>query len=126
MKIGQHHDGTASPRKADKPAAARPGQAATASATAASASAANAGAAAQTAAASKAAAPEASAQVAISSTAAKLINTNVQDDGSFDAAKVSRISQAIADGKFKVDANAIADKLISNAQELVSRANRQH
>jgi len=44
------------------------------------------------------------------------------DEGSFDLAKVQRISQAIAQGKFTVNAENIADKLISNAQELVSRA----
>jgi negative regulator of flagellin synthesis FlgM len=42
----------------------------------------------------------------------------------FDAAKVERISQAIRDGSFKVNADAIADKLIANAQELLGRARR--
>lgn len=42
-------------------------------------------------------------------------------DGSFDAAKVGRIAQAIRDGDYKVDHEAIADKLISNAQELLGR-----
>ena len=37
----------------------------------------------------------------------------------FDAEKVERIAQAIRDGKFKVNAEAIADKLIANAQELL-------
>jgi negative regulator of flagellin synthesis FlgM len=39
----------------------------------------------------------------------------------FDAEKVARISQAIADGKFQVNPGVIADKLISNARELLSR-----
>lgn len=43
------------------------------------------------------------------------------DDGSFDAAKVERIAQAIRDGRFQVNAEAIADKLIANAQELLGR-----
>lgn len=42
----------------------------------------------------------------------------------FDAAKVERMRQAIADGSFKVDAAAIADKLIANAQELLSASKR--
>lgn len=45
-------------------------------------------------------------------------------EGSFDQAKVDRISQAIRDGTFKVDAGAIADKLISNAQEVLGRVSR--
>jgi negative regulator of flagellin synthesis FlgM len=45
-------------------------------------------------------------------------------EGSFDQAKVDRISQAIREGTFKVDAGAIADKLISNAQELLGRVSR--
>lgn len=40
-------------------------------------------------------------------------------DGSFDAAKVERISNAIREGRFKVNHEAIADKLIQNAQELL-------
>ena len=69
-------------------------------------------------------APEASAQVDLSSTAASLMASS--EDGSFDAAKVARISQAIADGKFTINPNAIADKMISNAQELLSRNQPQH
>lgn len=67
--------------------------------------------------AEKAATPEASAQVTLSSTAQSL------GDGSaeFDAGKVERLSNAIRDGNYKVNPEAIADKLISNAQELLSR-----
>ncbi len=42
-------------------------------------------------------------------------------DPSFDAAKVERIAGAIRDGKFTVNAEAIADKLIVNAEELLGR-----
>lgn len=42
----------------------------------------------------------------------------------FDAGKVERIKQAIADGSFKIDAAAIADKLIANAQELLGPPER--
>ena len=40
----------------------------------------------------------------------------------FDAEKVSRISDAISKGEFKINPEAIADKLISNAQELLTKA----
>lgn len=74
----------------------------------------------QTGGVKKAASPEASAHIALSSNASSLIS-GVSDEGSFDAEKVQRISKAIAEGKFSVNAEAIADKLIANAQEMVSR-----
>jgi negative regulator of flagellin synthesis FlgM len=45
-------------------------------------------------------------------------------EGSFNAAKVERIAQAIRDGSFSVNAGAIADQLIANAQELLDRTPR--
>ena len=42
-------------------------------------------------------------------------------DGTFDAQKVQRLAQAIKDGKFEVNPEAIADKLIANAQELLGK-----
>lgn len=63
-----------------------------------------------------------SAKVDLSATAAALKNGPV--DASFDTAKVERIAQAIRDGKFEVNAGAIADKLISNAQELLGKSGR--
>lgn len=65
-------------------------------------------------------APEASAQIELSSNASKLM-AGVPEDGSFDAQKVQRIAQAISDGKFSINADAIADKLIANAQEMLGR-----
>ncbi len=41
----------------------------------------------------------------------------------FDAAKVERMKQAIADGSFKVNADVIADKLIANAQGAITASN---
>lgn len=108
MKIGNSPspDGTASTAKAEQRPAARKADATTETAR------------------SAASAPAASAQVAISN-AAQIAASAGADDGSFDAAKVDRISKAISEGKFTINANAIADKLVSNAQELLSaRANK--
>jgi negative regulator of flagellin synthesis FlgM len=42
------------------------------------------------------------------------------DTPSFDAARVSEIKQAITEGRFTINAGAIADRLISSARELVN------
>ena len=39
----------------------------------------------------------------------------------FDAGKVKAVKAAIENGTFKVDAEAVADKLLANAQETLSR-----
>ena len=62
---------------------------------------------------------EASSQVDLSSRASLL--SGVSSDPTFDASKVDRIAQAIRDGKFQVNPEAIAAKLIINAQELLGR-----
>ena len=62
---------------------------------------------------------EASTQVQLSAAASLL--SGPAADPSFDAKKVEHIAQAIRDGKFTVNAEAIADKLIFNAQELLGR-----
>jgi len=72
--------------------------------------------------AAPAAAPDASAKVELSSAAATLLSGGSTPE--FDADKVARISAAIADGSFKVNANVIADKLIANASELLGKAQR--
>jgi negative regulator of flagellin synthesis FlgM len=63
-----------------------------------------------------------SANVEISAEASALASAN--GDGSFDAAKVERVSQAIKDGTYQINHEAIADKLITNAQELLNRTYR--
>lgn len=110
MKIGTNPEVATTPVGVDKPAS---------TATTATAVAANA--AGKSAIAGAKNTPESSAKIALSSTATALL-AGVPDEGSFDAEKVGRIAQAIADGKFTVNPDAIADKLIANAQELLSRA----
>jgi negative regulator of flagellin synthesis FlgM len=64
---------------------------------------------------------EPSAHVALSSAA---LAGSDPADGTFDAEKVARIAQAIKDGKFQINPEAIADKLIANAQELLGKTAR--
>jgi negative regulator of flagellin synthesis FlgM len=66
---------------------------------------------------------EASAKVALSTTVSQLAAGGTE--GVFDAEKVQRISEAIRDGKFTVNADAIADKLIANAQELLGAVSKR-
>jgi len=66
-----------------------------------------------------ASAAEPSATVQISATASQL--SSADGDGTFDADKVQRMAQAIRDGKFEVNADKIADKLIANTQELLRK-----
>ena len=69
---------------------------------------------------SKAALPTGDA-VQLSPLSAQLVDG---DDQPFDAARVSEIKQAIANGGFTINAGAIADRLIDSARELVD-AQRQ-
>ena len=69
--------------------------------------------------ASAAAAPDPSTTVALSSTASSLLSGSSSAD--FDGAKVAQISGAISGGTYKINPVAIADKLISNAQELLGK-----
>lgn len=105
MKIGNSPDVTSTSVGVDKPAAGQTGRAA-----------ANGG----SAQVGSKKPPEASAKLELSTNATQLLQ-GVPDDGSFDAAKVGRISQAITEGKFTVNANVIAEKLIANAQEMLGR-----
>ncbi len=66
---------------------------------------------------------EPSAKVELSATVAQLAAGG--NDGVFDAEKVQRISDAIRDGKFQVNPEAIADKLIANAQELLGNVGKR-
>jgi negative regulator of flagellin synthesis FlgM len=60
--------------------------------------------------------------VQLSAVSAQLIAAD--DAQVFDAARVSEIKQAIADGRFTINAGAIADRLIASTKELID-AQRQ-
>ena len=60
-----------------------------------------------------------STEVALSPAATGM--ADVGNDPTFDTKKVDRIAGAIREGKFKVNAEAIADKLIINAEELLGK-----
>ena len=65
------------------------------------------------------AAVEPSAKVALSPAASLL--AGAAGDPTFDVEKVQRIAGTIRDGRFQVNAEAIADKLVANAEELLGR-----
>lgn len=75
--------------------------------------------------AGKAPVAEPSAQVELSSSAASLQGrVPAAGEGDFDAQKVDRVAQAIAKGQFTVNAAVIADKLISNAKDVLGKNSR--
>jgi negative regulator of flagellin synthesis FlgM len=59
-----------------------------------------------------------SAKVQISSTAKALMESA---DSGVDQAKVDRVRQSISNGTYKVNPEAIADKLIANAQDVLGK-----
>ena len=71
------------------------------------------------AAASASGGSDASAKVELSSTASTLLSGGTSGD--FDAEKVGRIGDAITTGTFKINPEAIADKLIANAHEVLAK-----
>jgi len=59
------------------------------------------------------------------STAAKSLEKPVRNDAAdVDMGKVQAVRASIQEGSFKVNAEAIADKLLSNAQEMLDRSVR--
>lgn len=65
----------------------------------------------------RSAATEASTKVELSAAASLLAAQG--DTADFDAEKVERIAQAIRDGRFEVNAEAIADKLLAHTRDLL-------
>lgn len=75
-----------------------------------------------TAAAGNAAAAVASAGVpVILSKAAQGLDSTARTQGDFNAGKVKAVRTAIENGTFKVDAEVVADKMLANSQEFLSR-----
>lgn len=102
MKIGQHSDKpTPATATSGTPAAGANGTSASAATSAIPAQA------------------DPSAKIELSNTAASLLSTGSTPE--FDADKVASVSKSIDDGSFKVNPGVIADKLISNAQELLQK-----
>jgi len=60
--------------------------------------------------------------VTVSSLARSMEADGASDLAQVDMAKVSAVKQAIADGTYKVNPGVIADKLLSNAQEMLQRS----
>jgi negative regulator of flagellin synthesis FlgM len=65
----------------------------------------------------------ASAKVQLSDAASGLLAVGPASEV-FDAAKVERLAEAIAQGKFVVNPAAVADKLIASSRELLSKTAR--
>lgn len=69
--------------------------------------------------AAAAAQPQAGVTVTLSSSATQALSGSGNSDV-FNADKVEAMKSAIADGSFKVNAEAIADKMLSNAAEMLN------
>ena len=52
------------------------------------------------------------------------VRHNCPSTDTFDSGKVEAMKSAIANGSFQVNAEAIADKLLSNASEMLSASRR--
>lgn len=59
--------------------------------------------------------------VTVSTLARGLEKTDRSEGSSIDTQKVATIKAAIQDGSYKVNPEAIADKLLANAQEMLNR-----
>jgi negative regulator of flagellin synthesis FlgM len=59
--------------------------------------------------------------VTVSTLARSLEKSDATQPGDIDTAKVASVKSAIQDGTYVVNPEAIADKLLSNAQEMLNR-----
>jgi negative regulator of flagellin synthesis FlgM len=69
----------------------------------------------------KSSASSAGVSVSVSNLARALEKPETSSPGDVDLAKVASVKAALQDGSFVVSPEAIADKLLSNAQELLNR-----
>ncbi len=60
-------------------------------------------------------------RVQVSDMAARLAKLENQFGGEFDAKKVEEVRSAISEGRFKVDSDAVAQKLLSSVAELLGK-----
>ncbi|CAM3631044.1 flagellar biosynthesis anti-sigma factor FlgM [Paracidovorax anthurii] len=60
------------------------------------------------------------------SSAARALDPSQRSSADFDANKVKAVRAAIEKGTFTVNADAIADKLLSNAQEIIAHSPKSH
>lgn len=60
-------------------------------------------------------------RVQVSDLAARLAKLESQFGGEFDTKKVDEVRQAISEGRFNVDSQAVAQKLLSSVAELLDR-----
>lgn len=58
----------------------------------------------------------------VSEAARALEQAGVASEAEFDAVKVEQVRQAIASGTYAVNPEAIADRLLANAQEMLRRS----
>lgn len=70
--------------------------------------------------------PKTQDNVTLSSTSAQMqaLSASINDASEVDTAKVQAVKQAIEAGTFKVDAEAIANKLIASAREMLASNGR--
>ena len=55
------------------------------------------------------------------STQIQALETSIADASGIDTAKVEAIKQAISEGRFSINAEAIADKLIASTREMLAK-----
>ncbi len=66
-------------------------------------------------------------KVAITSLSSQLhaLESSLTDVSVVDAARVDAIKQAISEGRFKIDSDVVADKLLTSVKELLLNHNKQ-
>ncbi|HEU0187069.1 MAG TPA: flagellar biosynthesis anti-sigma factor FlgM [Gallionellaceae bacterium] len=70
---------------------------------------------------------EAATSVNLGSASAQLraMESSIASTSTVNAAKVAEIKQAISEGRFQVNAGAVADSLISSVKDMISAAQRR-